>query len=259
MSTTTAAPSGFKLPTTRIASVHKNPKNLIIFSKPKTGKTTLLAALDNCLLLDFEDGSDYVEAMKIKIKNLYELSEAGRAILDAGRPYKYIALDTVTALEEMCIPRAEELYSKSIMGKNWYTKGKLEYRSILNLPNGAGYPWLREAFTEVVKFIATLAPHIILLGHLKDTMIQKNGGEFNASDLNLTGKIKQITCAQSDAIGYLYRKANQNILTFKTQDEVACGARPDHLKNKEIVISEVVTDAEGNEEMKFYWDKVFVN
>jgi len=126
------------LPMGKLMAEVKSPKNLIIFSKPKVGKTTLLANLDNCLLVDLEDGSDYVSAMKVKARSIDDIKKIGKAIKDAEYPYKYVALDTITALEEMCIPLAEEMYSKSSMGKNWFTEGKPKYGTILNMPNGAG-------------------------------------------------------------------------------------------------------------------------
>jgi hypothetical protein len=244
----------FVLPTAKVKSVTQSPRNLIIFSKPKVGKSTLLSELDNCLILDLEGGTDFLDALKVKASSVADINEIGKAILEAGRPYKYIAVDTITALEEICVPYAEKLYSETPMGKNWYTDGKVKYRSIINMPQGAGYPWLRIAFTKVVDYIKTLAPHIILVGHLKDNMLNKDGAEFNSMDLNLTGKLKQITTSNSDAIGYLYRKGDQNILTFKTTDEVACGARPNHLRNAEIVISEQTETG-----LKTNWDKIFID
>jgi hypothetical protein len=233
----------------------KSPKNLIIFSKPKVGKTTLLANLDNCLLVDLEDGSDYVSAMKVKARSIDDIKKIGKAIKDAEYPYKYVALDTITALEEMCVPLAEEMYSKSSMGKNWFTEGKPKYGTILNMPNGAGYPWLREAFTKVIDFVKTWAPRIILVGHVKDIVLEKNGAEFNALDLDLTGKLKRITSSQSDAIGYLYRKGSKNMLSFKTTDEISCGARPEHLRNKEIVLSELNED----DTITINWNNVYID
>jgi transcription termination factor Rho len=47
------------LPTGKVPAQALSPRNLIIFSKPKTGKTTLLSQLDNCLILDLEQGSKY--------------------------------------------------------------------------------------------------------------------------------------------------------------------------------------------------------
>jgi hypothetical protein len=243
-----------ELPLSPVKAVTKSPKELIIFSKPKVGKTTLLAGLKDCLILDFENGTDYIEAMKLKVKNIDELKAIGKAIKEANHPYRYIAIDTVTALEEFCISYAEDLYSKSSVGKNWFTEGKPKYGTIINMPQGAGYQWLRTAYTKVLDFVRTLAPRIILMGHVKDTILEKAGNEFNSLDLDLTGKIKRITASNSDAIGYLYRKGDNNILSFKTNDEISCGARPQHLRNQEIVVSES-TDAG----IITHWDKIYID
>lgn len=249
----TPAAKKFVLPTAPVKAVRQSPKNLIIFAKPKVGKTSLLAQLPNCLILDLESGTDYVDALKIKASSIDDIREIGREIKAAGNPYSFIAVDTITALEEMCIPFAEQLYSATPMGKNWAVEGKPKYGNILNLPNGAGYPWLRQAFTKVIDYVKTLAPHVILVGHIKDTLLEKNGAEFTAMDLDLTGKLKRISSSNSDAIGYLYRKGEQNILSFKTTDEVSCGARPEHLRNKEIVISEMTEEG-----LKTFWETIYV-
>ena len=245
------------LPKKKSAALHKSPKNLILFSKPKVGKTSLLAQLDDCLIIDLERGSDYVDALKVTATSIEDIKAIGEQIKKEGHPYKYIALDTITALEEMCLPYAEVIYSKTSMGQNWFKEGsggKAIYGSIINMPNGAGYAYLREAFTKVVEYVKTLAPRIILVGHIKDTLLEKGGTEFNSLDLDLTGKLKRITTSQSDAVGYLYRKGNKNILSFKTTDEVSCGARPEHLRNQEIVISEIVDG-----QLITSWDKVFID
>jgi len=249
---------GIILPTAKVAPSHKSPKNLIIFSKPKIGKTSLLSTLENCLILDLEGGTKYLNAMKVEAKTFEEIREIGKAIKEAGNPYKYIAVDTITALEEMIIPYAEQMYSKSPMGKNWFTAeagGKVKYGNILGLPDGAGYFWTRQAFTKVMDYILTWAPYVIFVGHVKDTQLEKAGGTFSSMDLDLTGKLKRITTSNSDAIGYLYRKGTKNILSFKTNDDVACGARPNHLRNQEIVIS----DINENGEYETYWDQIFVD
>lgn len=253
------------LPTARVSAETKSPNNLIIFSKPKVGKTSLIAELPNCLILDLESGSDYVEAMKLKATSVDEIKQIGKAIIEAGRPYDYIAVDTITALETMCIKEAEKMYASTPMGSGWIKKNpdgtinikdsaKSKYGSVLNLPNGQGYGYLRDAIVKTIEYIKTLAPRVILLGHVKDAMIEKAGAEVSAMDLDLTGKIKRIVSSQSDAIGYLYRKGNQNILTFKTKDDVACGARPVHLRNQEIVVSEL-----DGENFISHWDKVYID
>lgn len=235
------------LPTKKVKANRVNPKRLIVYSKPKTGKTTAFAGLDDNLIIDLENGTDYVEAIKVKANNLQELKEVGKAIKEAGYPYKYITIDTVTALEDMVMPLAINLYKQTAMGKNYSGD------SILTLPNGAGYLYIRQAFFQVLDFIDTFAPHIILSGHIKDKQVDDKGEMVMSANIDLTGKIKSLICANADAIGYMYRKGNQTILSFKTNEEVTCGARPEHLRNEEIVISEM--NEKGN--LVFNWDKVY--
>ena len=235
------------LPTVKEKATRVNPKRLLVYSKPKTGKTTAFAGLDNNLLIDLENGADYVEAMKLKVNSLKELYDAGKAIKEAGKPYKYITIDTVTALEEMIMPLAVKLYKNTSMGKNY------DGDNVLSLPNGAGYLYIRQAFFQVLDFIDTLAPHIILSGHIKDKQVDDKGEMVMSANIDLTGKIKSLICANSDAIGYMYRKDNKTILSFKTNEEVTCGARPEHLRNEELVISEMIDGV-----IKTSWEKVFV-
>lgn len=247
------------LPLGKLPAEKTEPGVLVIFSKPKVGKTSLVANLPDCLLMDFEKGSGYVEAMKVKIDSVETLKKYGEAIKSAGYPYKFIAVDTITALEEMCIPYAELLYSKSLPGKNWFAVdgGKQKYGSILNLPDGAGYKWLRDAFEAVLNYVQTLAPKIIFFAHVKDNILDKSGAEFTSLDIDLTGKLKRIVASKCDGIGYLYRKGkNKNYLSFKTSDEVACGIRSPYLKNKEVLISEVV-EKDGGEELVTHWDQIY--
>ena len=234
------------LPTKKVKVERFNPKRLIIYSKPKTGKTTAFAGLEDNLILDLENGADYVEALKIKINSLQDLLDTGKAIKEAGCPYKYVTIDTVTALEDMISPLAVKLYKQTSMGS------KYDGTNVLTLPNGAGYLYLRQAFFQVLDFIDTLAPNIILSGHIKDKQVDDKGEMVMSANIDLTGKIKSLICANADAIGYMFRKGNQTILSFKTSEEVTCGARPEHLRNQEIVISEVVDG-----KITTYWDKVY--
>jgi hypothetical protein len=235
------------LPTKKVKAERVNPKRIVIYSKPKTGKTTAYAGLDGNLIIDLENGSDYVEAIKLKAESLQELKEIGKAIKDAGFPYKFVTIDTVTALEDMVMPLAVSLYRQTAMGKNY------DGDNVTTLANGAGYLYIRQAFFQVLDFIDKLAPTIILSGHIKDKVVDDKGEMVMSANIDLTGKIKSLICANADAIGYMYRKGNQTILSFKTNDEVTCGARPEHLRNEEIVISEMIDGV-----LKTSWDKVFV-
>ena len=74
------------LPTEREISTLNDPLCLTVYSPPKMGKTTLLSHLPNCLILDFELGSKYVDGMKIEVESLDHLQRIGTEIMKKGRP-----------------------------------------------------------------------------------------------------------------------------------------------------------------------------
>ena len=203
-----------KLPTKKIKASRKSPKNMIIYGAPKIGKTT----------------------------SLKELGEAGKAIHEANKPYKYVAIDTISKLEEWCELDAKVLYMQTPMGKNFDVKNP--GASVLSLPNGAGYLYLRIAYKRWMDKLNTLADHIILVGHLKDKMLEKKGKEVAVKDLDLTGKIKQITCANADAVGYLYREDEKTMISFDSLDDITAGSRCEHLKGKTMPLD---------------WSKIFID
>jgi len=243
------------LPKTIIKVEHTNPRRLFIFSQPKVGKTALAATLKNNLIIDLEEGTDFVDALKIKAKSIEDLRKIAEELekenskLGQGKyVYDYITIDTATALQDIARGLALDLYKDTPMGKNF--KGD----DVLKLPQGGGYYYLREAFEKIYKAFDRKAKGLILLGHVKSASVAKEGKELMAKDIDLTGKIKSITAADMDAIGYLYRKGNQNILSFKTSEEdLATGARPEHLRNKEIIISEMTEKG-----FITHWDKIFL-
>lgn len=237
-----------ELPMEIVEASTKSPEKLIIYSSPKVGKTTLVAGLQNNLILDLESGSNFVSALKIKAKTYQEIYAICEEIKVKGKPYRYITIDTATALEEMCLPLALALYKKTPMGASYAG-------DILSLPNGAGYKYLRDAYQIMLEKIQACCERIILLGHVKDKTVERQGKEVQARDLDLTGKLSSITCSKADAIGFLYRDGNKNMLTFETSNDIICGARPEHLKNKNIVISEI--DQDGK--LKTYWNKIFID
>src|SRR5690606_3648064 len=128
---------------------------------------------------------------------------------------------------------ALKMYKETAIGKNF------KEDDVLKLPQGAGYYWVREAFFKILDMINPLTDHLIILGHLKDKKLNDAGEMVDSATIDLTGKIKTMICAKADAIGYLFRRDNQTIVSFKSNDEVTCGARPEHLKNKEIVVAEM--------------------
>lgn len=251
-----------ELPTQKSKASRVNPKKIILFSNPKSGKTTAVAALENNLILDLENGSEFLDALKINVLQLARdnnktpltvLKEIINTIRESnekkgGYTYKFITLDTVSALEDIALELANILYRKTPMGRNWTGD------DVTKLPNGAGYQYLREAMDVILNEIEPLCDTLIILGHLKAKFVEKEGKEMESRGLALTGKIASILCSQVDAIGYVYRDDNKTLVNFAPSESLIVGSRPDHLKNQTITLIE--SDKDGK--LTIDWSKIFI-
>ena len=228
-----------------------NPKNLIIFGLPKVGKTTILSKLPKCLIIDLEDGTDYVESFSIKANNYKELFQIAQELKSNPGQFDFVAIDTITALEDIVLPYANKLYRETPMGINFDPQA-----NILKLPNGAGYLYVREAMQNVISWFEKVVPNVILVGHVKEKSFNEQGTELNVKDLDITGKLGRILSASSDAICYIYRDKETGELlgNFGEDDSVLTGARMPHLSGKTIILSK--KDKETGEVTAF-WKNIY--
>lgn len=246
-----------ELPKSPIEALVENPQFLIIFSKPKSGKTTAFSLLENNLIIDLENGSDFVKGLKVKASNIKELLAIKKSLkeekVNNNFQYDYITIDTATALEDMINPLAIKMYQNTPMGKNWgKTPGEDD---IKKLPNGAGYLYLRDAFLQVIEDFKPLAKKcLILSGHVADKLINKNGEEVSEMYLDLTGKLSRIVYSRADAVGLLYRDKDKCILNFNGGGDSIIEARPEHLAGKSFVLTEKVDGKIINN-----WNQIFIN
>lgn len=238
------------IPKEKIKRKTDNPKNLIMFGLPKVGKTTLLSMLPKCLIVDFEEGTDYVESYAVKISNYKQLFALAKELKETPGQFDFIAFDTTTALEDIALPYANKLYRDTVMGKNFD-----ENENVLKLPNGAGYQYLREAMQKMIGWFEKTIPNIILVGHVKDKSLNENGTELNVKDLDLTGKIGRILSAASDAICYIYRDTETGsvMANFGDGSSVLCGSRISQLSGRTILLSEKLEDGT----IKTYWENIY--
>ena len=203
--------------------------------------------LENNLIIDTEGGTEYIEALKIEVSSVKDILEVCKAIKAEGKPYKYITLDTITALEDMAKPYALQLWKASPMFTDKYV-----VNDITQVPNGAGYGFLRKAIEQVIEWLQQVSERVILVCHSKDAAVANT--DLTIRDIDLLGKTGRILAAQCDAIGYLYRDDDSNtIISFKRSNKFAeCEARPEHLSDKDICLIE-----NRNGELIPHWDRVY--
>lgn len=224
------------LPTEKSIPKVNNPKFLILFGRPKAGKSTLMAALDSNLIIDLENGYQALSALVVQARSINDFVEIANALREKNKelghyPYKYITIDNATRLEEMCLSYAIRLYKQTPMGKTY------QGTDIRTLPNGSGYMYLRQAVRKVIDMFRDLCDTLILVAHVKEKMINKEGEEQSEMSIDLTGKLGDILCGEADAIGYVYRKKNETHISFEGGDNTIREARAEHLRGKNIVVA----------------------
>lgn len=250
------------LPQKKVKATRVNPKKLIIFSQPKNGKTSCLAELDNNLIIDLEKGTTFVEALKIDVmteaeeQNVVPLDILKATIKELNEvkakinrnPYQRITIDTVSVLEELVVPMANDMYRATVQGANWLGS------DVRKLPQGAGYRFVQDALFFVLNQFERVCDTLILVGHVRRKDIKTADEEIDEKSLSLTGKTSLLVSADADAIAFLYREDNKTILNFAPSTSALVGSRCSHLRDKQITIAE--SDEKGV--ININWDQVFL-
>lgn len=268
-------PKEITLPTERRKAQTYNPRLLVLFGRPKSGKSSAVASLDSNLIIDLEDGYRSLEVMSVDARNVADIfairAKINEEIKKTGkRPYRFITIDNATRLEEMCLSYAAQLYRNTQMGAKWGLKRDRNGNLILvdgkpvpdpkadvrQLPNGGGYLYLRNALKEVIHmFMPPMCETLILVCHVKDRQVNLNNQESTEYSVDLAGKLADIICGEADAIGFIYREKNKTIVSFAGGDGTLREARPAHLRGKQFVVGE----SDENNNLKMDLSQIFLN
>ena len=245
--------STIQLPTreTPVKASRVGPKILVLYSLPKVGKTSVLTELaqkTDCLILDTEGGTKTYDTVAVDIRSAQGIKDVVDSIKAEGSkryaagmrgdgvfPYKFLALDTLDKFEDFAEVAATEAYKAGPFNKMGKGDFDTKYTTILELPNGAGYYYLRSQVMDTISLLAGVCQYLILVVHVKEKiLLDKNNMEVKVNDISLTGKLASMVCAEADGIGYMYRSKNELRISFQTYDGAIMGARQAYLAGKDM-------------------------
>lgn len=243
---------------------------ILIYGEYKVGKTAISAWLSRnrkALWLDYEDGGEAMPGVKINvIRKVDEINAAKRKAaeeeaerlklpprypaplkkldflkklwreLAAETPkrYDYLIHDKINNLEEWAEWGATANYKNTPIGAN-YPAGT----SVLDLPNGGGYRYLRAEFLDIWNLATAAAPRHIWWSSQRLKMIGGEGKSFDSADLDLCGKVRAIAAGFADAPAVMYREPDgSNTISFVASDARAfAGCRVPRLEGKRFKLS----------------------
>jgi len=256
------------------------PRDLVILSIPKAGKGTIFGKFTeqyNAIVLDLECGGyDYVAARKIstypeqdttKYESFLNYIKYRNLLLQNKGKYEYLIIDGVSDLDDLSNIGGTLVYMDSIIGKNFnrvllpnktygdqYTPEDPEWKSVLTLPDGAGYQHFRSWFLRQVEIFKQIAPYRLWAAHIADKYIKDNGKEeVIGSEIFLTGKLKNIFSSRVTALAKLIVDGPERYLNFDVQnDSVLSGSRKPELHGR-MLISKQLEDGK----IETYWNKIY--
>ena len=246
--------SDFDLPT-GLSTPTINMESCILYGLPKCGKTTLLSTLPNCLIIDTENGSNKVSGLVKKVPEdkgpvgkMKWLEEFADYLIAQGKPYDYVALDTLSEVNEWAEWSGTFRYMNSVQGKKFNREDDGDgpmlkptdpnYESVHNLGQGFGYRWSREDTIRLFeKFLRVAKKCVFYVCHVEekfigggDARIGKLQEQVAPKQLALTGRVKDILARKVDGIGYVYNDEGVLKINFTGNEERVGGNRCEHLR-----------------------------
>lgn len=167
-------------------------KYILIYGKPKTGKTTLASRFPKNLLVAFEKGYNAIDGIKaVDINKWAEFKMVLRQLEkpEAREMYDTITIDTTTIAYEMC---------------EQYVCAQNGVQSIADIPWGQGYASTKKEFEKCLRKITMLGYGLVLISHIetrKEKLSDDNEIEILAP--SMPKRCYEVVNQIVDIIGYI--------------------------------------------------------
>ena len=167
-------------------------KYLLIYGKPKTGKTTMASRFPKNLLIAFEKGYNAIDG--IKAVDINKWSEFRQVLRQLEKPeaqamYDTITIDTTTIAYEMC--------EQFVCSQNGV-------QSIRDIPWGQGWTLVKKEFESCLRKITMLNYGLVLISHI-ETRKEKTADDSEIEILapSMPKRCYEVVNQIVDIIGYI--------------------------------------------------------
>ena len=194
------------------------------------------------------------DATRIYITNQVERVRTTLTLEEQLEVYPFMVgvVDIYTILLDWCEFFTTDEYKKTTIGKNFKGENLVKESDSL----GKWKFWRDTVMYWTFDRLGLLFPHLVLVCHTRDKLINKDGAEvydsedaaWSLQDINITGKLASMIASRCDTVGYMYKvKDNPTIqMSFNRVEEHATSkAKPNHMWG-----------LKGG--MDFDWNKIFV-
>ena len=174
-------------------------KYILIYGKPKVGKTTLAAHFPKNLLIAFEKGYNAIDGIRaIDINKWADFKIVLRQLEkpEAREMYSTITIDTTTIAYEMC---------------EQYVCAQNGVQSIRDIPWGQGWTLVKKEFENCLRKITMLGYGLVLISHI-ETRKEKTADDSEIEILapSMPKRCYEVVNQIVDIIGYIATEWDDN-------------------------------------------------
>ena len=174
-------------------------KYILIYGKPKTGKTTLASRFPKNLLVAFEKGYNAIDGIKaVDINRWADFKQVLRQLEkpEAREMYSTITIDTTTIAYEMC--------EQFVCAQNGV-------QSIRDIPWGQGWTLVKKEFENCLRKITMLGYGLVLISHI-ETRKEKTADDPEIEILapSMPKRCYEVVNQIVDIIGYIATEWDEN-------------------------------------------------
>lgn len=174
-------------------------KYVLLYGKPKSGKTTAACAFPNSLLIAFEKGYNAiggVRAVDITKWSDFKLVLRQLEKPEAQKMYETIIIDTISIAWDYC--------EQFICAQN-------SVQTIADIPWGGGYTAEKKEFASALRKISMLGYGIVLIAHSASrTEKTADGSEVEVISPEMPKRAAEICNGLVDVIGYIGGEYDEN-------------------------------------------------
>lgn len=163
--------------------------NVLIYGKPKVGKSTLASQIPNALFAATEKGYNFLRVKPQDINSWEEFLELGQALCKQKHSFKTVVVDTCDILYKHC--------EKYVMDKH-------QVNDPSDLGFGKGFKLVRDEFARVISKINMAGFYFVFISHAKEKTEKTKTAEWTVLGTSLSGSPETFVAGLCDIILYCY-------------------------------------------------------
>lgn len=158
---------------------------MLIYGRPKVGKTSMCAQIPDALFLSCEPGTNALSIYESRITSWPEFLEACRAIEHEKHPFATVVVDTIDAALRYC--------TEHVCRQNG-----IKHES--DLGYGKGYALVVNEFWRVISKLAALPPGVIFVSHAEEKELETRTGRVTRIVPTLPERVRKQIIGMTDFI-----------------------------------------------------------